>query len=1105
MNIGFLTANIHSGSGPILWQSMAEHVRSEGDRLFIFAGGRLLHDDPVEMRMNRVFSLAATDAVDATIVWASALSGTVSPEGVQAYLGRFSNKPLVSIEMSMPNVPSVSIDVYSGMQRLLDHVVQVHGARRIAFLRGPAKHRSSEDRFHAFRDYISEHKLGWDERLVSSPVEWSMGAKAVRQLVEANGMHPGRDFDVLVGTSDLLIYNAVLELSQLGWNCPDDYTAAGFNNSPESELLNPSITTVRMPFRELSKAAVQLLGTENTEDLRFSTQLIVRRSCGCYSHSYSDVLQPDQGRSSEAGWSRKELEHEIRTILGRTFQSGDPNQRNWAEPLLNALLQLVDRVDTGAVFLRRFDAMVTESIQEHVEAREWQEALAAVHGCCRKILPPDLARALVSIFERAHMYVSDAVEKVLKAAAWRQGKSSEQLQLLDNRLLTVGDFSDLSSILASVLPDLGVDWVYAVLYEERAWSVVAGYDSIGLYADSGNGDDRAGVFPPDCLLPIELINEIPEGGSSFVLPLCDETRQYGHVVVALGTADGKIYEQIRLGLTGVMRNLVALRDVTRAIELAQKAEAVKTRFLQNASSELLEPLRRIRAAVPAWKGPSETAVSVETEFDHVLLLLNDMDDLAHSQADALTLDPAALQPIPFLASLLNGNGFRNVCIPKRSLPMVDADPVRLSQILQGLLQIYSVPGTGLELVGEGRYSEVGVYLVLKIRGAQLPDTSGLEGDPIHALHRKIMILHGGELRTRLFKDEHQFELMFPYPTIDGSFSAIEMGRSVARMSPCSFDHGGSDLSMLPVTEPSTLSDLSTAGALLYDLDQLAPSDWKDVLRLRTVPTAHQLPLLLFSSQTHAEDTSTLSPQLRCGELLFRCAADRVPGPVVWFPDRESPWGSLEGLIDPAELLRLVNVEDLHLLDVQQPPSVIIVQNQNMDIVSAVRNNLGWAQVPILLIGTDFGFLNSAGGSLDFVRLSLLHQGVFLDHDFVERLEVLRRAQQVCSPQIRTLVNKAVLYFDRHYQTNVSRWKLASSVHVSEDYLTRVFHKDMGISPWEYLSRLRIARSCELLRSSARSIQEIAQMVGFSDQAYYCRVFRKITGRTPSKYRSLRTV
>ena len=70
--------------------------------------------------------------------------------------------------------------------------------------------------------------------------------------------------------------------------------------------------------------------------------------------------------------------------------------------------------------------------------------------------------------------------------------------------------------------------------------------------------------------------------------------------------------------------------------------------------------------------------------------------------------------------------------------------------------------------------------------------------------------------------------------------------------------------------------------------------------------------------------------------------------------------------------------------------------------------------------------------------------------------------------------------------------------MSEDYLTRIFRKELGISPWDYLNRYRIYLASELLRQEAMSVNEVASRTGFQDQAYFCRVFKKIKGVTPGK-------
>ncbi len=72
--------------------------------------------------------------------------------------------------------------------------------------------------------------------------------------------------------------------------------------------------------------------------------------------------------------------------------------------------------------------------------------------------------------------------------------------------------------------------------------------------------------------------------------------------------------------------------------------------------------------------------------------------------------------------------------------------------------------------------------------------------------------------------------------------------------------------------------------------------------------------------------------------------------------------------------------------------------------------------------------------------------------------------------------------------------------MNKDYLTRIFHRELGISPWDYLNRYRIKRAKALLRTSHASITAIASQVGFADSAYFSRVFHKEVGCSPREYR-----
>ena len=86
-------------------------------------------------------------------------------------------------------------------------------------------------------------------------------------------------------------------------------------------------------------------------------------------------------------------------------------------------------------------------------------------------------------------------------------------------------------------------------------------------------------------------------------------------------------------------------------------------------------------------------------------------------------------------------------------------------------------------------------------------------------------------------------------------------------------------------------------------------------------------------------------------------------------------------------------------------------------------------------------------------------------------------------------------------TDLNLDEVADAVGLSKYHLCREFNHLYGISPGKYLANLRLQKSCALLlQSHQHTIAEIASMVGFSNDNYFCKVFRKAFGTTPTQYR-----
>ncbi|MBQ5326046.1 MAG: helix-turn-helix transcriptional regulator, partial [Oscillospiraceae bacterium] len=97
------------------------------------------------------------------------------------------------------------------------------------------------------------------------------------------------------------------------------------------------------------------------------------------------------------------------------------------------------------------------------------------------------------------------------------------------------------------------------------------------------------------------------------------------------------------------------------------------------------------------------------------------------------------------------------------------------------------------------------------------------------------------------------------------------------------------------------------------------------------------------------------------------------------------------------------------------------------------------------------------------------------------------------------VIEAIKYIQFNYSTDISVDDIANAVGISRSHLYRVFVANLEQSPIDYLTEYRINEACNLIKNTNLSISQIAVSVGFFDQFYFSRVFKKIKKIPPSKY------
>lgn len=109
-------------------------------------------------------------------------------------------------------------------------------------------------------------------------------------------------------------------------------------------------------------------------------------------------------------------------------------------------------------------------------------------------------------------------------------------------------------------------------------------------------------------------------------------------------------------------------------------------------------------------------------------------------------------------------------------------------------------------------------------------------------------------------------------------------------------------------------------------------------------------------------------------------------------------------------------------------------------------------------------------------------------------------RQYAQNNAKLLTNQAVRYIEQHFDEMISLKDVAENLNISKPYLCNIFKKEMGDNMSHYINHLRIEKAKQLLLRKDKKVKEIFEEVGFSNQQYFSKVFKKLTGMTVLEYK-----
>ncbi len=596
--IGLLTDWLEQSYQATVYSGVASKAREQDANLVCFVAGGL--NEPYERiaQRNVIYDLVDKESVDGLIVASGDLSNYVTPEEFKAFINRYKSLPRVSIALELEDAPSITVDNKKGMHDAVVHLIETHGHRRIVFICGPEGHSEAEARYSAYVEALTECEIPLDPTLVI-PGDFSLdgGTRAAYTMLDGRGLRPAIDFDAVIAANDAMAISVLEVLTRRGIKVPDDVALVGFDDTEESQLVLPPLTTVRQPMYEQGRQAAELLlallaGKDVPDRVTLPTKLVVRQSCGCFPQ---EVLQVPAGTVRPTGQPlRIALPVWRESTLSAIEKAGGSDVLTQAdqENLLDAFAASLES-RSPEIFLGTLDKALRPAIATGQDMTAWYHLLSIVrHNTLAYLSRRETLHRAEDLWHQAFALVGLAAQQAQRYRAFHTEQQTATLGEINAVLGTTFDIPALMDAIARELPRLNIPGCYLALYEEEK-GVPAKWSRLMLaYNENGRVELEPGGrrFPSRRLLPVGVAP--PERRYTLTLmPLYFQEDHLGFVLFETGLQIPRVYEVLCRQISSALKGALLLRSEKRALLLQTAAE------VSRAASSILDPDELIRQVV----------------------------------------------------------------------------------------------------------------------------------------------------------------------------------------------------------------------------------------------------------------------------------------------------------------------------------------------------------------------------------------------------------------------------------------------------------------------------------------------------------------------------
>ena len=619
--IAILGAQLSRSWGAEFMSGVLDAAKSHDMNVVYFVGGKpvALAATEREGRSYGLYDLIKPGQFDGILLAADIGHGP-SAEDIKNFCRAFASTPISSFAIQAEGVSSFTSDNTGGMRAVIRHMIEVHGYKRIAFIRGPQRQLEADQRFEAYKQELEAHDIPFDDRIVvEGNYSPESGRAAVRTLLDERGLR----IQAIAASNDRMAFGAIEVLQQRGIQVPDSVAVTGFDDVSESQSMGVPLTTVHQSFAEAGRLAVSALvkrmnGERVTEVTIMPVNMVVRWSCGCLPESVKKaVVLPKE--VAHTGKLENKRDAAIRALLGSVgIMDNDPALPQYRDVFgrtWDVFLASLGESNKNEAFLKMVQSTVEVLQRQGHDSTTWHNvistfrtyALGGIAGNTTTMLHAE------NLFQQARMLVGELSQR---AQAFHRLQFEQQEEVLSSFGFSMAPaitLEDIGEAISTHFPLLGLKRWFVMYYSDadspdsisspppESYRLLLQYDQNKFQIPEEKSAIATGRLVPHGKTPED------RRYTAIVMPLALASNRFGFMWTEIGPTDWDIYVRLKnLLSSALLRTMLvqqreqAQKEVERllnearerAVELARARDVAEKAAAQNAKLFESEQARR---------------------------------------------------------------------------------------------------------------------------------------------------------------------------------------------------------------------------------------------------------------------------------------------------------------------------------------------------------------------------------------------------------------------------------------------------------------------------------------------------------------------------------